>query len=159
MIPGAGTLAEAIEKSDQESGLTASLNNLNTGLMTKFQETRTGKAAVDEREEFRALIPPPYSFFQQPKQFINDYKALYRTFAQQYRDDINLLNSPSALSDTDRTDLIRSINANKTAIDDLEGVIQGAERSFSQYSDEIRQSPQETTGSIERARAAALGTL
>ena len=159
LIPGAGTLAEAIEKSDQESGLTASLNNLNTGLMTKFQETRTGKAAGDEREEFRALIPPPYSFFQQPKQFINDYKALYRTFAQQYRDDINLLNSPSALSDTDRTDLIRSINANKTAIDDLEGVIQGAERSFSQYSDEIRQSPQETTGSIERARAAALGTL
>jgi hypothetical protein len=157
VIPGAGTLANAIEKSNQEAGLTSGLNNLNTGLMTKFQETRTGKAAGDERNEFRKLIPPPYSFFQQPQQFINDYKALYRTFSQQYRDDVNLLNSPSALTDKERTDLIRSINANKTAIDDLRAVIEGAERSFTRYTNEIKVSPQEANRSIQGARDAALG--
>jgi hypothetical protein len=120
-------------------------------------QTRTGKAAQDERSKFDELIPTPYSFLRQPEQFVNDYKALYRTFAQQYADDIDLLNSPSAMSNDDRNELLQSINANLTALRDLRGVIEGAEKSLNRYTNEIRVSPQEASRSIQRARDAALG--
>ena len=156
-VPGAGWLAGKLEKSEGESELVSGLNNLNTGLMTKFMQTRTGKAAQDERSKFDELIPTPYSFLRQPEQFVNDYKALYRTFAQQYADDIDLLNSPSAMSNDDRNELLQSINANLTALRDLRGVIEGAEKSLNRYTNEIRVSPQEASRSIQRARDAALG--
>jgi hypothetical protein len=156
-VPGAGWLAGNIEKSEGESELVSGLNNLNTGLMTKFMQTRTGKAAGDERGKFDELIPSPYSFLKQPKQFISDYKGLYRTFAQQYADDIDLLNSPSVMSNQDRTDLLQSINANETALRDLRGVIEGAERSFNRYTNNIRQSPEQNARTIQGAREAALG--
>ena len=156
-VPGAGWLAGKLEKSEGESELVSGLNNLNTGLMTKFMQTRTGKAAQDERSKFDELIPTPYSFLRQPEQFVNDYKALYRTFAQQYADDIDLLNSPSAMSNDDRNELLQSINANLTALRDLRGVIEGAERSLNRYTNDIRVPTQEATRSIQRARDAALG--
>jgi hypothetical protein len=156
-LPLTGTLANALERSEEEYDLSANLTSLNNGLTTQFYATRTGRAAGDERDEFRVLLPQPYKLTEQPKEFVSKYKALLSKFSKAYAEDVSLLNSPLYTNPADTQELLRSIQTNQSAINDLQAIILGAEKSLNRYSNEITGPASSTRGNVEAARRAALG--
>lgn len=155
--PVTGPLADSIERSEEEYQLGANLTAFNNGLTTQFYATRTGKAAKDERIEFRILLPVPYKLTEQPQEFVAKYKALLSKFSKAYAEDVSLLNSPLYTSPADTQDLLRSIEINQSAVNDLRAIILGAEKSLNRYSNEITGPPSSVRGNVDAARAAALG--
>ena len=156
-LPLTGTLANALERSEEEYDLSANLTSLNNGLTTQFYATRTGRAAGDERDEFRVLLPQPYKLTEQPKEFVSKYKALLSKFSKAYAEDVSLLNSPLYTNPADTQTLLRSIQTNQSAINDLRAIILGSEKSLNRYSNEITGPASSTRGNVEAARRAALG--
>jgi hypothetical protein len=58
------------------------MNGLGVQIMTALQQSRDGRAAGDERLEFRALIPTPYSWTSTPKKTLAQYRELANQIAR-----------------------------------------------------------------------------
>jgi hypothetical protein len=68
--------------SDPEKAAVAAMNGLGVQIMTALQQSRDGRAAGDERLEFRALIPTPYSWTSTPKKTLAQYRELANQIAR-----------------------------------------------------------------------------
>ena len=96
MIPGDYPGVEGLTQgSEQEIELRSRVNSLSTDIMTKFMSTRTGKAAKDEREELRKLIPLPNEVFSNLTDVKERYASIMTTFAKNAQADRDYLENPS----------------------------------------------------------------
>lgn len=143
-IPGSKTLFQLSEGTPEELQLVSDLETLNTELMTFFLATRQGRAAGDERGEFRKLFPT-IEGFNTYNDALSQYQSLLTTFSRNAAADADRLEN---LAGTARTtaeiqDLEKSLESNVRAASTLQAIIQGMK---------VRQSSSgATAGSLQQA--------
>jgi hypothetical protein len=125
-IPGSKTLFQLSEGTPEELQLVSDLELLNTELMTFFLATRQGRAAGDERDEFRKRFPT-IEGFNTYNDALSKYQSLLTTFSRNAAADTARLEN---LAGTARTtaeiqDLEKSLENNVRAGSTLQAIIQG----------------------------------
>ena len=133
MIPGDYPGLEGLTQgSDQEIELRSRVNGLSTDIMTKFMSTRTGKAAGDEREELRKLIPKPNEAFSNLIDYKERYASIMTTFAKNAQADRDYLENTSIRKSTQLiNEAVQSYNINAEMYETLRSVVSNLERTTS----------------------------
>jgi len=162
-IPGSKTLFQLSEGSPEELQLVSDLETLNTELMTFFLATRQGRAAGDERGEFRKLFPT-IEGFNTYNDALSMYQSLLTTFSRNAAADADRLEN---LAGTARTtaeiqDLEKSLESNVRAASTLQAIIQGMkvrQSSSGATAESLQAAERRVQGRdlVEGARRAALG--
>ena len=141
-IPGSKTLFDLSEGTPEELQLVSDLETLNNQIMTFFLATRQGRAAEDERDEFKKLFPT-IEGFNTYNDALSKYQSLLTTFSRNVADDTNRLEN---IARTPRTtaeiqELEKSLENNVRAASTLQAIIQGMR---------VRQSSSEATAASLR---------
>jgi len=162
-IPGTKTLFDLAEGTPEELQLVSDLETLNTELMTFFLATRQGRAAGDERAEFRKRFPTIQGL-NTYNDALSKYQSLLTTFSRNAAADAARLEN---LAGTARTtaeiqDLEKSLESNVRAASTLQAIIQGMkvrQSSSGATAESLQAAERRVQGRdlVEGAKRAALG--
>ena len=154
LVPGNYPGVEGFTQgSEQEIELRERVNNLGTDIMTKYMATRTGKAAGDEREALRKLIPMANEIISNLTSHKERYAAIMTTFARNAQADKDYLENTSIAKGTQFiNEAVQSYNINAEMYETLRSVVSSLERSTSGGSNN-RDLSSEEVGSMQQRAA------
>ena len=125
--------------SEEEKAAVAAMNGLGVQIMTALQQSRDGRAAGDERLEFRALIPTPYSWTATPKKTLAQYRELANQIARDAVADYKFLENPTnqVRSAAQIQEAEQSLKLTNEMYTTLEQVVKGLENSINRANNPV----------------------